>query len=157
QLARKSRRTPRQPSASTRTQGKSKTKTLRFPRRSPLLSVSPKRVALPLTAALASVQGPPLSDSPEEPILDIRDIQGNILVGFNKDHQAFLFFQITDVQGAKRWLQAITPQIATVDETLAFRRLFRAMRARRGEEADGLIATWINIAFSRSGIEKLTS
>ena len=55
--------------------------------------------------------------------------------------------------GHARWY----PHIATVEETLAFQRLFRALRNRRAEEAAGLIATWVNIAFTRTGIEKLTS
>lgn len=102
-------------------------------------------------------QGTSLVGAPEEPILDVTDIQGNVLVGFNKDHQAFLFFEITDALIAKRWLQLLAPHIATVDETLAFRRLFRAMRSRRKQEPFGLIATWTNIAFTSTGIEKLTS
>jgi Dyp-type peroxidase family len=107
--------------------------------------------------ALSPIQGPALPGAPDEPVLDAHDIQGNVLVGFNKNHQAFLFLEITDAASAKRWLREIIPTIATVEETLAFRRLFRAMRNRRGEEAAGLVATWLNIAFTGSGIEKLTS
>src|SRR5262245_33554589 len=112
---------------------------------------------LPVPPAVSAVQGPPLANAPEEPVLDVHDIQGNVLVGFNKDHQVFVFFEITEVAAAKRWLQVISPRIATVEETLAFRRLFRALRYRRASEAEGLVATWVNIAFSRTGIEKLTS
>jgi Dyp-type peroxidase family len=110
-----------------------------------------------LPAALSSTQGPMVPGAPAEPVLDTQEIQGNSLVGFNKDHQAFLFFQITETSTAKRWLQVIAPHVATIDETLAFRRLFRVMRSRRGQEVGGLVATWINVAFSSSGIEKLTS
>lgn len=77
--------------------------------------------------AAASMPG-----APEEPVLDVRDIQGNSLVGFNKDHQAFLFFQITSVPAAKRWLGGIASRVATAEEVLAFLRLFRTMRDRRG-------------------------
>ena len=44
-----------------------------------------------------------------------------------------------------------------MDEVLSFNRLFKAMRARRADEPCGLIATWLNIAFSRDGIAALTS
>jgi Dyp-type peroxidase family len=108
-------------------------------------------------SALASVQGPTIPGAPEEPILDVREIQGSILVGFNKDYQHFIFFQIAKPAVAKSWLRLLIPHIATVDETLAFRRLFRALRARRAAEPAGMIATWVNVAFSYEGIRKLTS
>jgi Dyp-type peroxidase family len=114
-------------------------------------------VASPRTLAVSSEQGPSVGGVQEEPLLEIQDIQGNVLVGFNKDHQTLLFFEITEALAVKRWLRVIAPHITTSDEALAFARLFRAMRSRRGIESGGLIATWVNIAFTRTGIEKLTS
>jgi hypothetical protein len=78
--------------------------------------------------------GAPLPSAAAEEVLDIRNIQGNILAGFNKDHQALLFLKITDPAKAKRWLQFITPTIATMEEVLSFNRLFKAMRTRRADE-----------------------
>ena len=101
--------------------------------------------------------GAPLASASTEEVLDIRNIQGNILAGFNKDHQALLFLKITDAAKAKRWLQFVAPSIASTEEVLSFNRLFKAMRARRMEEPNGLVATWLNIAFSRDGIAALTS
>ena len=106
---------------------------------------------------LAQAQAPKIPGAPEEPVLDVREIQGSVLVGFNKDHQYFIFLEITKMDVTKRWLQLLVPRIATTDETLAFRRLFRALRVRRGAEPTGMIATWTNIAFSAEGIRKLTS
>jgi Dyp-type peroxidase family len=103
---------------------------------------------------LAPVQGPPVPGAPDEPVLDLREIQGNVLPGFNKDHQAFLFFQITKPETAKQWLRALEPRLATAAEVLAFVRLFRALRARRGEEG-ALAATWVNVAFTAEGLRKL--
>src|SRR4051812_48917506 len=99
---------------------------------------------LPVPASLSPVQGPEVPGAPEEPVLDVHEIQGNVLVGFNKDHQTFLFFRITDPGPTKQWLKAVAPQIASTAEVLSFRRLFRALRARRGAEASGMTATWIN-------------
>jgi Dyp-type peroxidase family len=90
-------------------------------------------------------------------MLEVQEIQGNVLVGFNKDHQHFIFLQIRKADVAVRWLRMLIPQIATVEETLTFRRLFRALRARRNVEPAGMIATWVNIAFTYEGIRKLTS
>ena len=111
----------------------------------------------PAAPVLARHVGTPLAAAAAEEVLDIRNIQGNILAGFNKDHQALLFLEITDAARAKRWLQFITPSIATTDEVLGFNRLFKALRARRASEPGGLVATWLNIAFSRDGIAALTS
>src|SRR2546428_7221840 len=111
----------------------------------------------PASPALMRHIGAPLPSAAAEEVLDIRNIQGNILAGFNKDHQALLFLKITDAAKARRWLQFIAPSIATMDEVLSFNRLFKAMRARRAGEPCGLVATWLNIAFSRDGIAALTS
>ena len=111
----------------------------------------------PASPVLMRDVGAPLPDAAAEEVIDIRNIQGNILAGFNKDHQALLFLKITDKAMAKRWLRFITPSIATMDEVLSFNNLFKAMRARRGDEPCGLVATWLNIAFSRDGIAALTS
>jgi Dyp-type peroxidase family len=112
---------------------------------------------LTFPSALALEQGPAIPGAPEEPILEVQEIQGNILVGFNSDYQHFIFFQITETAVTKRWLHLLIPHVATVDETLSFRRLFRALRSRRALEPAGMMATWVNVAFSFEGIRKLTS
>jgi Dyp-type peroxidase family len=111
----------------------------------------------PIYSPLAKTQGDTPSASPDEPVLDMAEIQGNSLVGFNKDYQSFLFFKITEVDVAKAWVKLIASHVANLEETMAFRRLFRAMRSRRGVEASGLVATWTNIAFTFEGLRKLTS
>jgi Dyp-type peroxidase family len=92
-----------------------------------------------------------------EGLLAVNEIQGNIFAGFNKDHQRFLFLQINDRETVKTWLKAIAPRIATTAEVLAFNRLYRNLRERRGRDPQGMAATWINIAFTFDGIGKLTS
>lgn len=96
-------------------------------------------------------------DNPIEPVLELADVQGNILPGFNKDHQAFLFVRLRDVKVAKRWLAALEPWIATSAEVLEYARLRARIKARRGQAASGLTATWLNVAFSYAGLRKLTS
>jgi Dyp-type peroxidase family len=120
----------------------------------PLVGTARRYLALP---ALARTQGQAPTDSPPEPMLETAQIQGNSLVGFNKDHQAFLYFRITDASVARRWLRTFADQVATMEETLAFRRLFRAIRARRQAESRGLKATWVNVAFTFEGLKKLVS
>ena len=111
----------------------------------------------PAATALTRHSGTAARDGAAEDVLDVRNIQGNILAGFNKDHQALLFLKITDAIRAKAWLRFVVPCIAAMDEVLSFNRLFKAMRARRAGEPTGLVATWVNIAFSRDGIAALAS
>lgn len=96
-----------------------------------------------------------LTALPEEPILEIKDIQGNVSPGFNKDFQTFISFRIEDAAKAKAWLVHVAPMISSMEEVLGFNRLFRALRARQGRDPAGLIATWTNIAFSYPGLKKL--
>ena len=87
--------------------------------------------------------------------LELDDIQGNILVGFNKDYASFLFFALPNEQAqARRWLAGLVDQVATADEVKQFNDLFRMIRSRRGRE--GVVeATWMNLAFTYDGLEKL--
>ena len=112
--------------------------------------------------AADSPAGPAPPEAAEDPQEDVyeasvrRNIQGNIVPGFNKDHQHFLFYRITQAAPAKRFLRDAAPSITSMDEALEFVRVHRAQRLRLGvAEPPGLEATWINIAFSGRGIEKL--
>jgi Dyp-type peroxidase family len=90
-----------------------------------------------------------------EPILDTREIQGNILAGFNKDHQSLLGFTIQDAAMAKRWIGLISSYISTLFEVYHFNKLFKSVRQRLEKEPPGLVATWTNIAFSYPALKKL--
>ncbi len=99
--------------------------------------------------------------SPPEKVYDPKeqdDIQGNIIPGFNKDHQHFLFYSFEKFRGiklVKGFLRWLVPYLSSMDEVIAFRRLYRARRFRLGKEHIFLCSTWVNIAFSHSGIAKL--
>jgi len=100
-----------------------------------------------------------LAGAPPEPVYEREardDIQGNVIPGFNKDHQHYLFFRIGSTQAAKAWLRDMAPAISTMDDVLAFVRIHRSLRHRFGESEPGLLkATWVNVAFSHAAIEKL--
>jgi Dyp-type peroxidase family len=103
-------------------------------------------------SALASVPSPIA-----EPLLDVHDIQGNILAGFNKDHQRLVALRIRDISAARRWLVRVLPYISTLAEVHQFNSLYRMRRARLGRDPHSLTVTWMNMAFSRDGIAKLSS
>ncbi|MEO6194974.1 MAG: Dyp-type peroxidase [Thermoanaerobaculia bacterium] len=112
-----------------------------------------------------------MPEEPEDPtaeeLLEADQIQGNILAGFNKDHQVFLFLRIEQtgekapsqetVAAVKAWLRALAPQISSLNEVHRFNELFRTLRARLGRDPHGVSATWMNIAFSAAALEILTS
>ena len=94
---------------------------------------------------------------PTEPVLDIQEIQGNSLAGFNKDHQQLVVLRIQSVVAARSWLRRILPAINTLAEVGHFNATFRIQRVRLGRDPDGMIATWANIAFSYPALSLLTS
>jgi Dyp-type peroxidase family len=103
------------------------------------------------------VSKPAPSGTPVEDVLEMAEIQGNGLAGFNKDHQIFLFAAIKDRVAAKHWLHEFVPTISTLAQVWSFNQDFRRQRARRSGDPAGLKATWINIALSAPGLIKLTS
>jgi Dyp-type peroxidase family len=96
--------------------------------------------------------------------LDLDNIQGNIVPGFNKDHQAFVFVRFRDGEHGAKWLAEIQPQVASAREVDAFRTAFRSSKQRRPtESSDGrdggalraINATWVNVAISFAGLRLL--
>jgi len=79
--------------------------------------------------------------------------------GFNKDHQAFLLMQFSGADSARAWLRDLHHHgvwdVATGDEILKFRDLYRREHRRRGEGFNPLSATWLNVGFSPRGLALL--
>ena len=88
-----------------------------------------------------------------EPELDGSEIQGNILAGFNKDHQSLLFFQLSDRESARRWFRRLSSRISSLDQVFAFNNLYKSMQSRTG----AVQATWLSLALSYRGLKKLTN
>lgn len=83
------------------------------------------------------------------------DIQGNVVPGFNKDHQRFLFLRIDEVDAARDWLRWLAPKLSSMQEVLEFRREFRRERLLTGTADPSTTATWIAFALSAPAIAKL--
>lgn len=97
---------------------------------------------------------------PKEPVYsetDQAEIQGNILPGFNKGKQHFLFFTIGNRKKAKGFLKWLLPYISSMKEVMSFRKLYRERRLQLGKRKTFLSSTNVNIALSKGGLEKLTS
>jgi Dyp-type peroxidase family len=88
--------------------------------------------------------------------LELTEIQGNIVAGFNKDHVSYLFFALPNDQAqARRWLAGLADQVATAEEVKQFNDLFRAIRRRRGDREGVVEAAWMNLAFTHEGLRRL--
>ena len=98
---------------------------------------------------------PARPDAHDEPLLKLKNIQGNIVAGFNKDFQTLLFLRIDDVPSFKAWLAGFARFVATAEEVIAFNRLFKRTRDRRGYSGT-VKASWINVAFTYAALAKLT-
>ena len=100
---------------------------------------------------------PKMVDTVPTPTLEADEIQGNVLAGFNKDHQTFLFVRLPEDQvAAKAWLRDVTSEVATQTEVLAFNSLYKQLRGRRHSRIDGMLSVvWMNLAFTASGLARL--
>jgi Dyp-type peroxidase family len=117
----------------------------------------PKNIRLPILTPPVEEDVPGSDPEPVYTSAEQDDIQGNIVPGFNKDYQHFLFYRIGNAKPCKEFLNWIVPYLASMEEVLAFRRLFRSLKLRVGEPITMLCSTWINIAFSHRGIGLLTN
>jgi Dyp-type peroxidase family len=109
--------------------------------------------------AMRAAARPPGAPAPAaEPVFGegaLSDVQGNVVPGFLKDHQSFLFLAFGDADRAREWLRWLAPRLTTMGEALEFRREFRAARLRRGVREPGMRATWTSVALSHHGIAAL--
>ncbi len=124
------------------------------------MSANPTPVRTVPSATLlrsASDHDPTRPDASNEPELAVGNIQGNILAGFNKDHQVHLYLRIVDNQeeAFRQWLGRLIPLIATTAEVLAFNRLFKEVQKRRGAQTGTVMATWVNVALSFRALKLL--
>src|SRR5450631_582596 len=104
-------------------------------------NIPAREVPFPSSFALTEAPASKAGKETTEPELEVDQIQGNILAGFNKDNQTLIFLEIHDRRKFKLWLRAITPFVATTEEVLQFNRLFKLIRSRRKVESRAVLST----------------
>jgi Dyp-type peroxidase family len=94
--------------------------------------------------------------------LHLDEIQGNVVPGFSKDHQAFLFVRFDNAEQGRAWLRAVRLHVASATEVQAFREVFKSVTPEPmlvhagGGPPNQLEATWVNLALSSAGLRLLT-
>ena len=90
-------------------------------------------------------------DLSQEPLFDVNDIQGDILVGLIKKVERLLFFEITDAENFRLFLKDL--QITSMSECLMQAEIIAAGKQAHNDE---LIPTpGLNVAFTAAGLRKL--
>src|SRR5215213_6155317 len=97
--------------------------------------------------------GPAIDGAPDEPVLAVDDIQGNVLPGFGSFVQTFLGLRFEDAASARRWLLNVLPHVSTLREVNDARNVRR--RAARGGRRRPRTPVWTNVALSVEGLALL--
>ena len=124
----------------------------------PVLLQERSAVAAQPTASMAATSttvGSGVASTTIGASLALGEIQGNIIGGFNKDHQALLFVALPAPTQARAWLQAVAAKTSSSQEVMAFNAAFKAAVARNGSEVGAPTATWLNVALTFSGLTAL--
>lgn len=94
--------------------------------------------------------------------LDCDNIQGNVVPGFRKDYQAFVFVRFRTADSGRMWLSQLGPRLTSATEVENFRRKFKRLKAEapHPDERDAgalshISATWINLGLSFAGLRLL--
>lgn len=102
-----------------------------------------------------AVQRLAVGAAPGEPTLRLDDIQGDVLVGLQKDAECFVFFAITDVVVFQ---QNVRDQVCHVitSTTEVVRREAQIAAAKAAGSTGRLPITGVNLGFTAAGLTKLT-
>jgi Dyp-type peroxidase family len=90
--------------------------------------------------------------------LNLANIQGNSLGGFNKDHQLNLFLKFKNDVDGRAWIEEISAEVeaSSSANVIQFNNQFSALRAQGVERPEDLIsAVWVNLALSWQGLSAL--
>ena len=116
-------------------------------------------LAIPATIATSSAdaatRGAVPSAAPAAPPLPLGDIQGNVLGGFNKDHQALIAIVFPNAGAGRAWVDSVRSHVASAAEVLAFNNAYRSVASRAGARTALLTSSWMNVAFTHAGLAAL--
>ncbi|MDP2334502.1 MAG: Dyp-type peroxidase [Reyranella sp.] len=91
----------------------------------------------------------------DEPLLELDEIQGNVVPGFKKNHQHFVFFSISDAAAARTCLSKLHERLSSAAEVFEAHLAWKRLKARLGRDPDAAQFLFVNIALSASGLGTL--
>jgi Dyp-type peroxidase family len=88
--------------------------------------------------------------------VDLSNVQGNIVPGFNKDYQAFVLVAFPSRSAARLWVRTIRSEIASAADVFAFKEAYKVVsRLQAANRRAAITARWVNLALSWRGLEVL--
>ena len=85
--------------------------------------------------------------------LNLSNVQGNILKGFNKPNVRLIFFKFSDTYNSKKWLQDLANRIPNTTElieaSIEYKKKGERDRTYRPQD------TWLHVSLSVEGIGRL--
>ncbi|GAA1347693.1 Dyp-type peroxidase [Saccharothrix algeriensis] len=88
------------------------------------------------------------------PLRGSREVQGNVLAAFNKDHQQFRFVRFTDAKLGRTWLAAMLGHVSVTADVEDFNEAFSLGRSLLGADPRHE-ATWVNLSLTPAGLTRL--
>ena len=102
----------------------------------------------------AAAAGSALPAAPVQPALDLEQIQGDVVIGLQKNYEAFVFFEIKNVAEFKDKLRNVLVERITTSKTVQERDT--ELRALKNSKLKLLLPlVGFNIAFTKCGVDKL--
>jgi len=89
-----------------------------------------------------------------ETILRLDRIQGNIVPGFGASYQAFLWLAFPSTSSGRGWLAEMAAEVASAARVMTVKQR-RQWSGYAADAPGGPPTTWVNVAFSRAGLERL--
>jgi Dyp-type peroxidase family len=94
-------------------------------------------------------------DDPDPMLVNVADVQGNILKGFNKPNVRLIFFKFGDADTTMTWLSKVAERIkSTKDLKLASEELHKKIKLDPNYHPQ---ETYLHVSLSKVGIDKLNT
>lgn len=128
----------------------------------PYAPLAPAPSPVPADPMLPPAVVPEPADFPvaaaDLPLRTSRNIQGNVLAAFNKDHQGFRLVALPgDIAQARAWLAAMLPQIAVTQDVEDWNAGFSAARGPDRVDDPDKHVVWVSVSLTPAGIQSLTA
>ena len=100
--------------------------------------------------------GPGAIPASSLPLRGSTTIQGDVLAGFRKDHEQFLFLRVADEKSGRAWLADISPRVAATREVASFNERFSvARRHGGGTDPEAMAALWVGVSLTAAGLHEI--